>query len=80
LVIPDILPHLGRKIQMSKTMDEAIPGESLDVVIGSVPLKDEEKEPVKKFILKLLNDTYGITEADFLSAELEVVPALKLEK
>jgi len=38
LVIPDILPHLGRKIQMSKTMDEAIPGESLDVVIGSVPL------------------------------------------
>ena len=77
LVIPDILPHLGRKIQMSKTMDEAIPGESLDVVIGSVPLKDEEKEPVKKFVLKLLNDTYGITEADFLSAELEVVPALK---
>jgi len=63
LVIPDILPHLGRKIQMSKTMDEAIPGESLDVVIGSVPLKDEEKEPVKKFVLKLLNDTYGITES-----------------
>jgi aspartyl aminopeptidase len=77
LVIPDILPHLGRKIQMSKTMDEAIPGEALDVIIGSVPLKDEEKEPVKKYILKLLNDAYGITEADLLSAELEVVPALK---
>ncbi|WP_040363515.1 aminopeptidase [Coprothermobacter platensis] len=77
LVIPDILPHLGRKIQMSKTMDEAIPGESLDVVIGSLPMKGEEKEPVKKYILQLLNDTYGITEADLLSAELEVVPALK---
>lgn len=76
-VIPDILPHLGRKIQMSKSMDEAIPGESLDVIVGSEPLKDEEKEPVKKHILKLLNDMYGITEADFLSAELEIVPALK---
>jgi len=60
----DILPHLGRKIQMSKTMDEAIPGESLDVVIGSVPLKDEENEPVKKFVLpdEKVNETLSEVE------------------
>jgi len=47
LVIPDILPHLGRKIQMSKTMDEAIPGESLDVVIGSVLLRMRKRNPLR---------------------------------
>ena len=74
--ITDILPHLGHD-QMGKTAGSFIPGESLDVMIAGSPLKDEEKEPVKALALKLLTEKYGFEEEDFLSAELEVVPAGK---
>ena len=75
--ISDLLIHLAAD-QMKKTASEAVEGEALNVIIGSMPLKDlaeEEKEPVKKAVLKLLKDRYDIEEEDFLSAELEIVPA-----
>lgn len=72
--ISDLLPHLGKK-QMEKKGSEVIEGEDLNILIGSIPLKGEEKEPVKKQILKLLKDKYNIEETDFISAELEAVPA-----
>ncbi len=73
--ITDLLPHLGAN-QMKKTAAEVIDGENLNVLIGSSPLRDDEGgEAVKLHILKILNEKYGIVEADFLSAELEVVPA-----
>lgn len=72
-VIPDLLPHLG-KDQMAKTLAEGVQGENLDVVVGSIPQKDTEKDPIKANILALLKDKYGIDEEDFISAELEVVP------
>ncbi|MBQ7250126.1 MAG: aminopeptidase [Bacilli bacterium] len=72
--ITDLLIHLSAD-QMQKTAAKAIEGEDLDLTIGSLPLKGEDKEPVKKGILALLKDQYGIEEEDFLSAELEIVPA-----
>jgi aspartyl aminopeptidase len=73
--ITDLLPHLGAD-QMKKTMSEAITGEGLNIVIGSRPEKEAESGgKVKITILKLLNEKYGITEEDFLSAELMAVPA-----
>ncbi len=72
--IPDVLPHLGKN-QKGKTVADAFPGEELDVLIGSQPMANEEKHAVKKNVLKILNTRYGITEYDFLSAELEMVPA-----
>ena len=84
--VTDLLPHLGNQ-QMAKKGSEVVEGENLDVLIGNRPLKvepaddasDEEKaaakEPVKAFALKLLEEKYGIAEEDFLSAEIEVVPA-----
>ncbi len=74
--ISDLLIHLSAE-QMKKTASEVIEGEALNVIIGSVPLKDEEKEPVKKAVLNLLKEKYAIEEEDFLSAELEIVPAGK---
>lgn len=78
--ITDLLIHLSAK-QLEKTAKEVIEGEGLDVLIGSRPLsectKEEEKEAVKANILKLLKEKYGIEEEDFLSAEIEVVPAGK---
>ena len=75
LCITDLLPHLGAN-QMKKTAGEFIGGEEMNILIGSRPLSGEEgADAVKLNILKLLNDKYGITEADFLSAELEAVPA-----
>ncbi|MCR5219024.1 aminopeptidase [Treponema sp.] len=83
--ISDILPHLAQK-QMKESASDFIPGESLDLIIGSSqPSSDEnsdshskaEKDAAKKNILKLLESTYGITEKDFGSAELEIVPAGK---
>lgn len=74
--INDLLPHLGRA-QSEQPLGKAIPGEKLNVLIGSRPLADAEKDAVKIHALKLLNDKYGITERDLLSAELCVVPALK---
>ena len=78
-VISDILPHLGAE-QAKRTLSEGISGEELNVIVGSRPFKsDEGSELVKLNILKLLNEKYGIVESDFLSAELEVVPAFKAD-
>ena len=72
--ITDLLIHLSAD-QMQKSAAKAIEGEDLDLTIGSLPLKGEEKEAVKKGILAILKEKYGIEEEDFLSAELEIVPA-----
>lgn len=60
---------------MQKKASVVVEGEDLNVLVGSIPLKDEEKEPVKKQILSLLKEKYGMEEDDFISAELEIVPA-----
>lgn len=76
-VITDLLPHLA-KDQMSKKMTEGIEGESLNVLIGGMPIEAEDvKEKVKFSILKLLNSRYKINEKSFISAEIEIVPAQK---
>ena len=76
LVITDLLPHLGAE-QGKKPLSEAIPGETLNILLGSRPLgDDEDSDRVKMQVLKRLYDKYGITEADFASAELETVPAV----
>lgn len=76
--ITDILPHLAKNIQGSRTTFEVIKGEELNVLLGSEPVEDDKvKEPVKLNLMRILNEKYGITEADFNSAEIEVVPALK---
>ena len=78
--ITDLLPHLGAR-QLQKTADIVVEGEQLDVLIGSRPLVEEEdketKDAVKTNILNLLKEKYDIEEEDFLSAEIEVVPAGK---
>lgn len=76
LGISDLLVHLSQE-QMQKTAAKVIDGEDLNIIIGSMPLKDEEKEAVKANAMKLIADRYGIDEEDFLSAELEIVPAGK---
>jgi aspartyl aminopeptidase len=73
--VPDLLPHLSRDVQDNKKIDEAIKAESLDIVIGSVPAKGDFKEKIKAAILEKLHTDYDIAEADFISAELEAVPA-----
>ena len=76
-VISDLLPHLAAE-QMRKTMAEGIAGEDLNVIVGSRPFdSSDEAQNVKLNVLNLLFEQYGITEADFLSAELEIVPAFK---
>ena len=78
--ISDLLPHLASEI-MDKKASKFIEGEALDILIGSQPLPDstkdekEKSDAVKKNIIKLLDEIYGVDEEDFLSAELEVVPA-----
>ena len=74
--ITDLLPHLAKE-QQQKKLSEAINAEKLSVLVGSIPDTSEEKEQVKSNILKLLNKKYGINEEDFVSSELEVVPAFK---
>ncbi|MBQ6622930.1 MAG: aminopeptidase [Mogibacterium sp.] len=84
--ITDLLIHLARQ-QMTKEASKVIEGEGLDLLIGSIPVKKEEaegneagaseKDPVKANILKLLKEKYDIEEEDFLSAEIEIVPADK---
>ena len=75
--ITDLLPHLA-KDQEAKKLREAIEGENLDLLVGSIPiLDDDSKQKVKLNILKILNEKYGITEKDFVSSELELVPAFK---
>ncbi|MCD8010981.1 MAG: aminopeptidase [Lachnospiraceae bacterium] len=76
--ISDLLPHLGAD-QMAKKASTFIAGEDLNVLVGSEPLanteKEKEKEAVKANVLRLLEEKYGMEEEDFLSAEIEVVPA-----
>lgn len=74
--ITDLLVHLAGE-QMEKKAAKVIEGEKLDLLIGSIPLNSEEKEAVKENIIKILKDSYGIEEEDFMSAELEIVPAGK---
>ncbi len=77
-VITDLLPHLASE-QNQKKLGEAFPGESLNVLTGSVPLDDKNdvKHKVKLRVLDLLNKKYGINEKDLINAELEIVPAVK---
>lgn len=76
-VINDLLPHLAQE-QNKRTLNDGIKGEELNVLVGSHPFKDDKgSELVKLNVLELFNKKYGITESDFLSAELEMVPALK---
>lgn len=73
--ITDLLPHLAGK-QMEKKASSLIEGEGLDILVGSIPLGDDNEDGVvKKNILKILKDKYDIEEEDFLSAEIEIVPA-----
>ena len=80
LYITDLLIHLAGQ-QMAKKASEVVEGEKLDILIGSQPLKDlpddKKKEAVKENVLRILNEKYGVEEEDFLSAELEIVPAGK---
>ena len=76
-VITDLLPHLAAE-QSKRTLGEAIKGEDLNVLIGSYPFKEDEvSDAVKLNILNIIYEKYGIVEADFISAELELVPAFK---
>lgn len=75
--ITDLLPHIAAK-QNEKRLPDGITGENLNILIASTPIEDKEVENrVKLNVLKLLNDTYGITECDFTRAEIEAVPAFK---
>lgn len=79
--VTDLLPHLA-KDQMKKTMLDAVPGESLNAVAGTLPYRskeqnDKDSELVKLNLLRLLHEKYGVIEEDFLSAELTLVPAFK---
>lgn len=74
--ITDLLPHLAQE-QMKKSAPKLIEGENLDVLIGSIPAKDEDKKAVMKAMQNIFKEKYGFDEEDLLSAELEVVPAGK---
>ena len=74
--ITDLLPHLAQD-QMEKKLKNGIDGEDLNLLIGSIPYESNVPEGVKLNILNILNKKYGVTEKDFLSAEIELVPAMK---
>ena len=74
--ISDLLIHLAQD-QMKKPGATVVEGEDLNVLVGSIPLKGKKEDPVKENILALLKEKYDVEEADFISAELEVVPAGK---
>jgi aspartyl aminopeptidase len=75
-IIPDLLPHLARKEQYTKTLADAIDASRMNLIFSGIPdTSTEEKEAIKVHALSLLNRKYGITEKDFISAELELVPA-----
>lgn len=74
--ITDLLPHLSQELN-TKTIADGFQAENLNLLVGGIPVKDEEKDAVKKGVLQILNAQYGICEEDFLSAELEAVPAVK---
>lgn len=78
-MITDVLPHFARE-QMQKKLSEAIPGESLNIILGNLEAEDcdkEVKEKVKYNIMSMLNEKYDICEEDFISSEIEAVPAYK---
>ncbi len=76
LTFPDVLPHLSRKVQGDKKLLTGFTGEELNMICGSIPVDDEKvKNAIKLNVLEILNSKYGITEADFISAELQLVPA-----
>ena len=74
MFISDLLVHLSQE-QLEKKAAKVIEGEDLNVIIGSIPVDDKDKDAVKENILKILKDKYDIEEEDFISAEIEVVPA-----
>ncbi len=77
-VISDLLPHLSRNVQSEKKLSEAVSAENMVLIVGSKPVKDKGiKEKVKLYVLDYLYRQYGIKEEDFISSEIEVVPALK---
>lgn len=76
--VSDLLPHLA-SAQMKRPATEVVKGEDLNIIVGSRPFKDDEtSEAVKLNLMKILNEKYGIVESDFLSAELEAVPAFEV--
>lgn len=76
-MIPDLLPHLWGKSQGERKASEVLKGEELQILVGSLPLKNVEKDKVKESVLSILKETYGMNEDDFVSAELELVPSMK---
>ena len=76
MYITDLLPHLARA-QGGKTLNDVFQAEKLNILVGSRPVDGEDKDAVKAGVLNYLNEKYGITEEDFLSAELSIVPAAK---
>ena len=77
--VPDILPHLSYKVQDERNTREVIKGEELKLLFGNMPVNDENvKKQTKQLVLNKLKEEYGIEEDDFITAELEVVPAGKL--
>ncbi len=78
-VIPDLLPHLSKKVQDDKKAKDFIEAENLNLLFGSIPVRDKDaKEKVKLAVLDKLHREYGITEEDFVSAELQAVPAARV--
>jgi len=77
-VISDLLPHLGRK-QAQQPLKEAFSGETLNLIVGNIPIaKDDKiKDKIKLNVLSYINEKYGVTEEDFVSAEIELVPVAK---
>ncbi|MCX7654255.1 MAG: aminopeptidase [Fervidobacterium sp.] len=73
-VLPDLLPHLDKE---DKKVSEQFKADKMNLLVGSIPLETNDKEPVKQYVLKLLKEKYDIEEEDFISAELELVPAIK---
>jgi aspartyl aminopeptidase len=74
--IPDLLPHLARKVQGNKKISNGFEGEKLNLIIGNTPFGDDRlKDRFKTYILKYLYDRFEMLESDFISAELEIVPA-----
>ncbi len=76
-IIPDLLPHLSHNVIDEKKVKEAFDAEKMNLIVGSIPIDKEEKEAVKLHVLNILYEKYGIKEEDFISAELEIVPAMK---
>jgi aspartyl aminopeptidase len=75
-IVPDLLPHLARKLQGERKLPEGIKGEELNILVGHMPIEDKDvKEKIKVKVLDHLNREYGMTEEDFVSAELEAVPS-----